>query len=145
MVAGVRTIGGRRHVLSDHSLDRITANRLADRHRKLGINAKIVPNGKNKFAIYRNCKLQRVTKSSRPTKKIIHVNQAMIAHNRKNPNDPKPPITIQTNKGSLRASSMKIEGPSNLIYNPLQPLQCGARLYIETKDPVILDDCTRLI
>lgn len=147
MVARTRKLGGRNHRLSDHSLDRQTADRIAKRTRQLGMNAKVVkhadrPNG---WAVYRTCKLEPVG-GRRGGKKVIHVNQAMIAHNRKNPKSlAKPPITVQTSKGSIRASNMQIEGNSRLIYRPLSPLSCGARLWIETESPVVLDECSRLV
>ena len=146
LVAIVRKLGGRPHRLSDHSLDRATADRIAIRTRELGMNAKVVQHANNKFAVYRTCKLQPIG-NRKGAKKVIHVNQAMIAHNRKNPKKlAKPPITIQTSKGSIRASNMEIEGPSELIYRPLDPLTCGARLWIETTAPVKLDNnCSRLI
>ena len=139
----VRQIGGRRHVLSDHSLDRKTAERMAERHRALGMNAKIVPNGKD-WAVYRSCRLRRPG-NQKPTKKVIHVNQHMIRFNNKNPKQIKPPITIQTSKGSIRATNIEIEGDSKLVYQPLEPLSCGARLWVETENPVILDNCSRMV
>ena len=145
MPSKVRQIWGRRHVLSDHSLTRKSAELMAVRHRQLGMNAKIVPNGKDKWAVYRSCKLNRIPQNAKPTKKQIHVNQHMIGFNRKNPNNMKPPVTIQTSKGSIRASNIEIEGESKLVYRPLAPLSCGARLWVETDSPVILDDCSRMI
>ncbi len=145
MVARTRKLSGRNHKLSDHSLDRQTANRIAQRTRDLGMNARVVKHAQDKYAVYRTCKLQPIG-NRKGGKKVIHVNQAMIAHNRKNPKSlAKPPITVQTSKGSIRASQMKIEGNSSLIYRPLSPLSCGARLWIETDSPVVLDDCSRLI
>lgn len=146
MVSPIRTFDNRRHVLSDHSIDKRTADRIAQRTRELGMNARVVKHAEGKYAVYRTCKLQRVKPGQTGRQKIIHVNQANIAWNRKNPDDPRPPITLQTSLGSIRANSMSIEGPSEMIYQPLAPLSCGARLFVKTKSPVKLDDgCTRLI
>tara|TARA_B110000444_G_scaffold149867_1_gene140219 strand:+ start:23163 stop:23615 length:453 start_codon:yes stop_codon:yes gene_type:complete len=144
MVRVVRKIGNRNHVLSDHSLMKVDANRIAVRHRKLGMNARVIKHADGKYAVYRSCSLRKNPAVKPGKRKIIHVNQAMIAHNRKNPGKPKPPITIQTSNGSIRASRMKIKGDSELVYDPQNQLSCGARLWIETKSPIELDDCARL-
>lgn len=69
--------------------------------------------------------------------KRIHVNQFVIRRNkREGRNDP--PITIRTSHGVHRTRSVKIMGLSYVIYEPNKPLSCGARLWIETKDDVIL-------
>tara|TARA_Y100000592_G_C5295670_1_gene232982 strand:- start:59 stop:496 length:438 start_codon:yes stop_codon:yes gene_type:complete len=144
MVKMIRDFGGRKHFLSDHGLNKVDAKRIADRHRRLGMYARVVPHANGKYAVYRNCTLKSNPKYRGGNKKVIHVNQAMIAHNRKNPSKPKPPITIQTSEGSIRATRMNIEGDSELVYDPQNQLSCGARLWIETKAPVKLDDCARL-
>jgi hypothetical protein len=56
----------------------------------------------------------------------------------------RPVITVQTSAGSLRANSVKLEGNSKVKYTPDNKLSCGASVYIETKDPIILDNCARL-
>jgi len=144
MVKMIRDFGGRKHFLSDHGLRKMDAQRVADRHRRLGMYARVVPHANGKYAVYRNCNLKSNLNYKGGNKKIIHVNQAMIAHNRKNPSKPKPPITIQTSEGSIRATRMNIEGDSELVYDPQNQLSCGARLWIETKAPVKLDGCARL-
>jgi hypothetical protein len=68
----------------------------------------------------------------------------MIGWNKKNPDNVKPPITIQTSKGSIRASDVKVEGNSKIVYKPCDPLSCGASIWIETEDPVVVDDCARV-
>lgn len=66
------------------------------------------------------------------TIKRLHVNQQVIARNRKlGTNDP--PLTVQTSGGPHPATEVEIKGPSKLIYSPHKPLNCGARLWIETK------------
>jgi hypothetical protein len=73
--------------------------------------------------------------------KRIHVNQHIIrANHRHSANDA--PITIKTYKANVRAHRVSIEGPSELVYSPQDPLSCGARLWIETDSRVIAYDDT---
>lgn len=68
------------------------------------------------------------------TLKRIHVDKHIMAQNRKrDPADAKPPITIQTSKGPLKALEVEVLGPSRFTYSPCKPLSCGARLWIETR------------
>lgn len=73
-------------------------------------------------------------------KKIIHVNQFHIKHNKKNPKDPKPVITIKTYKENIYSDEVQILGPSKLVYSPEKPLNCGARVWISTEADVLLSD-----
>lgn len=143
MVARQRKIGGKRHVLSDHSLSKGDAVRIARRHRQLGLNARVVQHSKDGWAVYRRCNLRKKVVPTN-NKRKVHVNQLMIRQNIRNPGNPKPPITIQTSKGSIRATEIELEGDSKLIYNNQNPLSCGARLWIETDGVIKIDDCTRL-
>ena len=72
-------------------------------------------------------------------KKRIHVNQHKIRSNIKN-NVKEPVITVKTSKSNNYAHEVKIEGPSKIIYNPDKPLSCGAKVWIETSDEVIMKD-----
>jgi hypothetical protein len=74
-------------------------------------------------------------KISRGTIKRLHVNQQVIARNRKLGTN-NPPLTIQTSRGPIPANEAAINGPSRLIYSPHKPLRCGARLWIETRAEV---------
>lgn len=75
---------------------------------------------------------------SRPTLKRIHVNQHVIKANRlKGENNP--PLTIKHKGKTYAAREVNIDGPSKLVYRPDKPLDCGARLWIETTETVILD------
>ena len=38
------------------------------------------------------------------------------------------------------ASEVDILGKSKLVYRPLKPLPCGARVWIETEDKIVLDN-----
>ena len=42
-----------------------------------------------------------------------------------------PVITCKTSKSNTYAYSVKINGPSEVIYSPDKPLSCGARMWIE--------------
>lgn len=66
-------------------------------------------------------------------KQRIHINQHIIRHNLKNPDDMRPPITIKTSRGNAKTFEVIIDGPSKLVYSPDKPLSCGARVWIETE------------
>ena len=70
-------------------------------------------------------------------KKIIHVNQHVIKHNLKYGAD-LPPCRIQTGRKSQYCREVEIKGPSRMVYQPNDPLSCGARLWIETESKVDL-------
>lgn len=69
--------------------------------------------------------------------KRLHVDQHAIRANRKG--EHRPPITVQTSKGSLKGFRAHIDGPSEFVYRPEKPLSCGARLWIETHAEVTLE------
>lgn len=68
-------------------------------------------------------------------KKIIHINKHIIASNRKH-NKHQAPITVKTYKSNTKCHTVKVLGPSNVIYSPYKPLKCGARVWIETEAEV---------
>lgn len=68
-------------------------------------------------------------------KKIIHVNQHIIKKNTKD-GENNPVLTCKTYKGNQYAHEIQINGPCKIIYNPNNPLSCGARVYIEVLDGV---------
>ena len=72
-------------------------------------------------------------------KKKIHINQHKIRSNKKN-NTNEPVITVKTSKSNTYASEVDILGKSILVYRPLKPLPCGARVWIETEDKIVLDN-----
>lgn len=77
----------------------------------------------------------------RPPKTIIHVNQHVIKANAKNgANDPV--LTVKQGKTNRYAHTVRIDGPSVVVYQPDTPLSCGARCWIETYSPVTLDEPT---
>lgn len=71
-------------------------------------------------------------------KRVIHVNQHVIKKNAKE-GTKDPPLTVKTYKSNTYGSEVEIPGPSKVIYSPHKPLSCGARLYIETHEPVLVD------
>lgn len=70
-------------------------------------------------------------------KTIIHVNQHVIKANTKN-GENNPTLTVKAYKSNLYAHEVEILGPSKLVYSPDKPLQCGAKVWIETEAEVIL-------
>ena len=72
-------------------------------------------------------------------KKKIHVNMHHIRHNKKHGTN-KPVITVKTSKSNNYAHEVDILGKSKLVYKPTKPLPCGARVWIETEDKVVLDN-----
>lgn len=76
------------------------------------------------------------------TIKKIHVNQHNIKANLKD-NSNKPVFTIKNRGKTIVAESIKILGPSELIYSPENPLSCGARVWISTRSTVeIINEST---
>jgi hypothetical protein len=72
-------------------------------------------------------------------KKKIHINQHIIRSNKKNGTE-EPVITIKTSKSNTYANEVEIFGKSKLIYSPNKPLPCGARVWIETDEKIVLDN-----
>ena len=48
------------------------------------------------------------------------------------PADREPPIIIRDGRKRRYGNSVEIKGPCRLVYSPDTPLDCGARLWIET-------------
>jgi len=70
--------------------------------------------------------------------KRIHVNQHVIRRNTKT-GEREPPVTVKTSRANYRAESVRIEGVSDVIYSPDRALSCGARVWIETRAPVVVN------
>jgi hypothetical protein len=68
-------------------------------------------------------------------KTIIHVNQHVIKANAKSGKQ-EPVLTVKTYKSNVYANSVKINGPSRIVYSPDKPLSCGAKVWIETTSDV---------
>lgn len=70
--------------------------------------------------------------------KRIHINQHKIRSNKKNgTNDPV--ITVKCGKTNTYGHEVEIQGPSKIVYRPGKPLNCGARVWIESDAPVLVD------
>ena len=76
--------------------------------------------------------------SRRPAKKIIHVDQLTIRRNKRDGRKD-PPVTVRYRGQTVKGSSVRIHGPSTLVYSPDKPLSCGARLWLESESPVTVD------
>lgn len=67
-------------------------------------------------------------------KRIIHINQHVIKANTKNGTSD-PVITCKTYKDNFYGHEAEfISG--KVVYSPHKPLSCGARVWIETNEPV---------
>jgi hypothetical protein len=71
-------------------------------------------------------------------KKKIHVNQHNIRANLKDGGN-RPVVTVKTYKSNTYGHVVEILGPSKVIY-PEKPMACGARVWIETEEAVIVVD-----
>ena len=76
-------------------------------------------------------------------KTIIHVNQHVIKANRKH-NECNPVLTCKTYKGNRYAHQVDIlsdkgEVVASVIYSPVKPLSCGAHVWIETQNKILID------
>ena len=74
-------------------------------------------------------------------KRIIHVNQHVIKANRKN-NVSDPVLTCKTYKENRYGNTVEFSGKSRVVYRPNKPLSCGAYVWIETDEPILVDGVT---
>ena len=70
-------------------------------------------------------------------KTIIHVNQHVIKDNSKT-GERNPVLTVKTYKSNTYAHEIEIKGDSKVVYSPDKPLGCGAKVWIETNNEVII-------
>jgi hypothetical protein len=63
--------------------------------------------------------------------KRIHVNKHKI-------NKDPFPLTVRSSGKVFYGDKVKINGPSEIVFNKEHPLSCGAKVWIETKSEVIL-------
>jgi len=68
-------------------------------------------------------------------KTIIHVNQHIIKRNAKT-GEREPPLTVKTYKTNTRCNRADFQN-GRVIYSPDKPLPCGAKVWIETTEPVV--------
>ena len=69
--------------------------------------------------------------------KRIHINQHVIRANSKN-EERKPPITVKTSDANHKGYSVDIHGVSSVMYRPDKPLNCGAKVWMETRSAVTI-------
>jgi hypothetical protein len=67
-------------------------------------------------------------------KRIIHINQHVIKSNSKS-GDRKPVITCKTYKENIYGFEAEFTN-GKVVYSPDKPLSCGAKVWIETEEPV---------
>ena len=70
--------------------------------------------------------------------KRIHINMHNIRYNKKHSAN-KPVISVKTSKTNHYANNVIVNGTSQVIYRPERPQSCGAKVWIETVHPVLLD------
>lgn len=72
-------------------------------------------------------------------KTYIHVNQHNIRANVKGAN--KPVLTVKDYKQNRKCNEVNFTN-GKIVYSPDKPLSCGAKVWIETMEPVeIIGDC----
>ena len=76
-------------------------------------------------------------------KKVIHINKHVIVSNRKHGKN-EPPITVKTYKTNdycHRVSILDKDGNvvATVIHRTEKPLSCGARVWIETNNEVLIE------
>ena len=76
--------------------------------------------------------------------KRIHINQHKIRSNKKHGTN-EPVITVKSSVAINYALEVQIMGGSRVVYSPDKPLSCGAKVWIETYNPVILDKEKRVL
>lgn len=76
-------------------------------------------------------------KERKPT--IVHVNRQMIDRNRKDGGN-RPTLIVRNGNETTYGSAVHFQGPCSLVYNNDSPLKCGARAWIETHDPVVVEN-----
>ncbi len=70
-------------------------------------------------------------------KTIIHVNQHNVRHNKKHPNDLRPPLTVKDytqNRKGFEADILDEVGNvvATFVSRPEKPLSCGATVWVQT-------------
>lgn len=67
------------------------------------------------------------------TLKRIHVNQHKIRRKEAQV------LSIKNRGSTTVADEVEIKGPSTVVYRPDKPLSCGARVWVETRAPIVVD------
>lgn len=75
-------------------------------------------------------------------KKLIHINRNIIQYNAKHGTN-LPVCRVQVGDKALYGMAVDIKGPSRMVYNPDDPLKCGAKLWVETEAEIEIEgECT---
>ena len=72
----------------------------------------------------------------RPAVTQIHVNQRFLRYNKAHPENPVPIFAVGDYKSKLYAEGVIFNGMSRLVHQGDRQLQCGARAWEETYEPV---------
>ncbi|WP_413163443.1 helix-turn-helix domain-containing protein [Capilliphycus salinus ALCB114379] len=72
-----------------------------------------------------------------PATTIIHVNSHRIRQNQKH-QEQLPVITVKKGKTNTYGDTIEIPGGCRVVYRPDKPLGCGARVWIETLNKVMI-------
>jgi|TARA_A100000172_G_C3035586_1_gene108382 hypothetical protein len=70
-------------------------------------------------------------------KTIIHINKNLKQSNDKHGKS-FPVCRVETEGKTWYGTKVDILGPSSMIYSPDKPRKCGAKLWIETDDKVVI-------
>lgn len=68
-------------------------------------------------------------------KRLLHINRNIIQYNAKHGTE-FPVCRVQEGSKSRYGTTVDIHGESRMVYNPENPLSCGAKLWIETEADV---------
>ena len=69
--------------------------------------------------------------TKKPRKTVVHINGHKIRNNSKESCKEKEPVIAIKGKKNLYAHQLEIPYPCRIVYQPNQPLSCGARVWIE--------------
>lgn len=73
-------------------------------------------------------------------RRIIHVNQHAVRRNAKRDASEamEPVITVKTHRANTYGFTVEF-ADGKVVYSPDKPLSCGAKVWIETNNPVVVD------
>lgn len=83
-------------------------------------------------------KTEKAAGKKQSTLKRIHVNQHNIRANAKNGDLVLPVYTIKNRGRTITCDGFTVDGKLESVYSPCKPLACGARVWLESKDPVTI-------
>lgn len=73
------------------------------------------------------------------SKSIVHINRNIIQHNSKHSTD-YPVCRVEADGEVVYAAEVHFHGPSKMVYSPENPRPCGAKLWLETEEPLDVVD-----